>query len=290
MKVHLIDGTYELFRAFYGAPSAKSTKDSEIGATRAFLRSLYRMLQEPDVTHVACAFDHTIESFRNDLFDGYKTGEGIDPALWNQFSWVERAAAALGVVVWPMVEFETDDALATGAARFKNSPDVEQVLICSPDKDFAQCVDESRVVFWDRLRNKTYDRDGVMAKWGIEPQSMPDYLALVGDTADGIPGIEKWGAKSSATVLAHYQHIENIPDDPADWAVNVRGQQRLAEILASQRAEATLYKKLATLRTDVPLREVLDDLDWRGAHKGELLSLCDELRLPNFCDHMSWFS
>ena len=219
MKVHLVDGTYELFRAYYGAPKASAPDGREIGATRGLLRSLHGLCNERDVTHVACAFDHVIESFRNDLFAGYKTGEGIEADLMAQFPLAERACAALGVVTWPMIEFETDDALATAAARFAAAPGVEQVVICSPDKDFAQCVRGQRVVLWDRLRSKIYDDAGVREKWGIAPASMPDWLALVGDTADGIPGIPRWGAKSAATVLAHYGRIEAIPDDDAAWEI-----------------------------------------------------------------------
>lgn len=269
MRVHLIDGTFELFRSFYGGPSRKTADGREVGAARTFARSLQRLLGQPDVTHVAVAFDTVIESFRNTLFDGYKSGEGIDPELWSQAPLVEEAAAALGVVVWPMVEFETDDAIATGAARFAAHASVEQVLICSPDKDFAQCVSE-RVVMWDRIRDLTYDVAGVREKWGIAPESMPDYLALVGDDADGIPGVPKWGAKSSSTVLAHYGHIEAIPTDAADWQVKVRGARGLAESLAAHRDVVGLYKTLATLRTDVPLLEDLATLRYVGPNSDRL--------------------
>ncbi|MEO1481586.1 MAG: 5'-3' exonuclease H3TH domain-containing protein [Myxococcota bacterium] len=263
MRVHLIDGTFELFRSFYGGPSRKSAAGVEVGAARTFARSLQKLLSQPDVSHVAVAFDTVIESFRNQLFDGYKTGEGIDPELWGQAPMVEEAAAALGLTVWSMLEFETDDALATAAARFGEDPAVEQVLICSPDKDFAQCVG-GRVVMWDRIRDVTYDEAGVREKWGIAPSSMPDYLALVGDDADGIPGVPKWGAKSSSTVLNHYHHIESIPEDASEWQVQVRGAKGLAASLDEHREAVGLYKTLATLRRDVPLEEDLEALRYAG--------------------------
>jgi len=286
VRVHLIDGTYELFRSFYGAPAARGPGGAEVGATRGFLRSLYGLLTEPGVTHVACAFDHVIESFRNEIFDGYKTGEGIEPDLKAQFPLVERAAAALGVVSWPMVEFETDDAIATAAARFADDPRVEQIMICSPDKDFAQCVRGDRVVLWDRLRGKIYDEPAVHEKWGVAPDSIPDWLALVGDNADGIPGVPKWGAKSSATVLAEYRHIEDIPADPSHWYIKVRGAQSLGASLRDHTSLAALYKVLATLRTDVPLEEGLDDLAWRGADRPLLESLCADLSYERFVERV----
>lgn len=277
MKVHLIDGTFELFRAHYGAPSARSPDGREVGATRGLLRSLAALLREPDCTHVAVAFDRVIESFRNELFTGYKTGDGIDPDLLAQFPLAERAAAALGVVVWPMVEFEADDALATAAARWADAPDVDTVLICSPDKDLAQCVRGDRVVTFDRIRRRLVDEAAVVAKFGVGPASIPDWLALVGDKADGIPGIPRWGAKSAAAVLARYRHIDAIPDDPAAWDVQVRGAGALAASLRAHRDEAALYRTLATLRTDVPLSESLADLRWRGAHRDAIAAICAEL-------------
>ncbi|HYN03835.1 MAG TPA: 5'-3' exonuclease H3TH domain-containing protein, partial [Vicinamibacteria bacterium] len=219
-----------------------------------------------------------IESFRNQLFAGYKTGEGIDPDLLAQFEPAERAAAALGIVVWPMIEFETDDALATAAARFGDAPGVEQVVICSPDKDLSQCVIGSRVVCRDRRQRTDRDEAGVVTKFGVPPASIPDWLALVGDAADGIPGIPGWGAKSAGTVLARYGRVEAIPDDPAAWDVAVRGRDRLAESLRTRRDDAALYRQLATLRTDVPLAEGLADLEWRGARRGDLEALCREIR------------
>ncbi len=277
MRLHLIDGTYELFRAFYAVPPSASPAGVEVGATRGLLRTLLALLERHQVTHVAAAFDTVIESFRNDLFPGYKTGAGIEPSLLAQFPLAERAAAALGIVVWPMVQFETDDALATAAARFAHDPRVEQILLCSPDKDFAQCVVGKRVVMWDRARDVTYDEPGVRAKWGVEPASIPDWLALVGDDADGIPGVPRWGAKSAALVLARWRHIEAVPAEASAWEVPVRGAAALAESLAAHRDVTPLYKVLATLRRDVPLAESLDDLAWRGADRPRLAALCEEI-------------
>jgi 5'-3' exonuclease len=264
MKVHVVDGTFELFRAYYGSPSRTTAAGFEAGAVHGLVRSLLALLGASDVTHVAIAFDHVIESFRNDLYAGYKTSEGMDPKLFAQFWPVEDACRALGVVTWPMVEFECDDALATAAARFAADPAVEQVVICSPDKDLAQCVRGTRVVCLDRMRGKTLDDDGVRAKFGVGPESIPDWLALVGDSADGFPGIPRWGAKSASAVLAAYERVERIPDDAAAWSVPVRGAAALAESLRTRRAEAALYRRLATLRDDVPLAESLTDLRWRG--------------------------
>jgi 5'-3' exonuclease len=277
VKVHLVDGTFELFRAFFGAPPARDAGGRPVGAVRGLLATLVSLLREPGVTHVACAFDHVIESFRNELFAGYKTGEGVDPDLLAQFHPAERAAAALGIVVWPMVEFETDDALATAAARLRDAPGVEQVVICSPDKDLSQCVVGSRVICRDRLRRFDRDEAGVVAKFGVPPGSIPDWLALVGDSADGIPGIPGWGEKAAGTVLARYPRLEDIPDDAARWEVNVRGRERLAAALRERRDEAALYRRLATLRTDVPLAEGLADLEWRGARRRGLEALCGEI-------------
>lgn len=277
MKVHLLDGTFELFRAYFGAPSMKAPDGREVGAARGLLRSLTAMLRSDDVTHIACAFDHVIESFRNQLFAGYKTGDGVDAALMAQFPLAEACTRALGVVTWPMVEFEADDALATAAARFAEDPAVTQVLLCSPDKDLAWCVRGARVVCLDRLRNKLLDEAGVVEKFGVEPASIPDWLALVGDAQDGIPGVPKWGAKSAAVVLARYKRIDSIPDDVREWDVTVRGAASLAESLKARRDDAKLYRTLATLRTDVPLKETLDDLRWKGADREALTKLCEEL-------------
>jgi 5'-3' exonuclease len=282
MKVHLVDGTYELFRSFYGAPPAKSEQGKEVGATRGLLRNLWSLLHQEGVTHVAVAFDQVIESFRNQLFTGYKTSQGIEPDLWAQFPLAERASQALGIVTWPMVEFEADDALATAAARFAAMPEVEQVVICSPDKDFAQCVQGQRVVLWDRLRGAVLDEAGVLDKFGVPNASIPDYLALVGDTADGIPGIPRWGAKSAATLLRRFGTIDAIPSDPARWDVTVRGAAALAAALNPAREAAALYKKLATLRRDVPLPQSLDDLRWRSVDREALSALCGEISDARF--------
>jgi 5'-3' exonuclease len=235
------------------------------------------LAREPDVTHVAAAFDTVIRSFRNDLYPGYKTDEGVPAELLAQFPMAERALRAIGFVVWPMIEFEADDALATGAARW--SPDVEQVVLCTPDKDLAQCVRTDRVVLRDRRRSLTYDAQGVKAKYGVEPRSIPDWLALVGDSADGFPGLPGWGEKSAAAVLSRWIRLDDIPDDVARWEVKVRGADRLAATLRERRDEALLYRTLATLRTDAPLAESLADLEWRGVPRAEYLALCDELGL-----------
>jgi 5'-3' exonuclease len=276
MKIHLIDGTYELFRNYFGAPKRKSPDGREVGATVGLLRSLVALLAVPGTTHVACAFDHVIESFRNTLFPAYKTGEGIEPDLLTQFPLAEEAVSALGLVVWPMVEFEADDALATAAARFKDAKGVEQVVICSPDKDLAQSVQGKKVVCWDRRRDIVYDEEGVVKKFGVRPESIPDWLALVGDAADGYPGIQGWGAKSASVVLSRFRHLESIPQDSGQWRVKVGRAPYLSENLENHRTEALLYRKLATLREDVPLEEKLDDLKWRGAEE-RLKLLCHDL-------------
>jgi 5'-3' exonuclease len=265
MKIYLVDGTYELFRHHFGAPPRKSPDGREVGATVGLLRTLLLLLSDPDVTHLACAFDHPIESFRNDLFPGYKTGEGVDPDLLAQFSLAEEAVSALGIVIWPMDEFEADDALATAVSRFMSETKVDQIVLCSPDKDLMQLVSGSKVVSWDRRREIVTDEAGVIEKYGVGPGSIPDWLALVGDSADGIPGIPAWGAKSSTVVLARYKHIENIPEDYETWEVNVRGAKRLAENLNPERETAIFYRQLTTLRDDVPLIETFEDLEWRGA-------------------------
>jgi 5'-3' exonuclease len=286
VKIHLVDGTYELFRAYYGAPPALDPDGREVGATRGLLRSLLSLMRQDDVTHIACAFDHVIESFRNELFSGYKTGEGIEPELWAQFELAERATEALGIVSWPMVTFEADDALAAAAARFKDAPQVEQVVICSPDKDLAQSVVGKLVVCYDRRRQKLLDERGVEEKFGVSPESIPDWLGLVGDAADGIPGIPGWGAKSSSRILARYRHIEEIPEEAFLWDVSVQGAKRLAASLRGHREEARLYRRLATLRTDVPLTETLEDLRWKGARREQLEDLCREIGDRSFLDRI----
>jgi 5'-3' exonuclease len=277
MQIHLIDGTYELFRAFYAAPPARGPQGMEVGAARVLVRSLYGWLKGAGVTHAAVAFDTVIESFRNELFDGYKTGEGIDPALWAQFPLAERVTRALGIVTWSMIDFEADDALATMAARAAIDPRVERVLIVTPDKDLAQCVQGERVVGLDRHRKLVLDAAGVVAKFGVPPAAIPDYLALVGDTADGIPGVPRWGAKSAAALLSRFGTLEQIPAAVRDWGVPVRGAEALALSLAEHREAAELYRRLATLRLDVPLAETVDDLAWPGADRARLVELCAEL-------------
>jgi 5'-3' exonuclease len=286
-RVHLVDGTYELFRAYFGAPKALSRSGVEVGATRGILRSLFALLNEPGVTHVACAFDHVIESFRNDLFDGYKTSQGVPDDLMSQFSLAERATHALGIVVWPMVEFEADDAIAAAADRWRETPDIEQIVLCTPDKDMAQCVRGSQVVCLDRLRRRVLDEAGVVEKFGVPPASIPDWLALVGDSADGYPGVPRWGTKSAAAVLAVYGHLEAIPDRESEWRVTVRGAAALAASLREHRDEAYLYRLLATLRSDVPIAEELDDLRWQGARHQELVALCRDIDDEGFVERVT---
>lgn len=263
MEVHLIDGTYELFRHYYALPSVRDADGREIGAARGVVSSVLRMMKA-GATHVAVATDKIIESFRNQLWDGYKTGEGIEPDLWAQFPLLEEALAAAGVTVWAMVEFEADDALAAGALAASRDPRVERVFICTPDKDLAQCVVGTRVVQLDRRKNLICDEAGVLQKFGVLPSSIPDYLALVGDSADGYPGLQGWGAKSSAAVLAKFLHLESIPADFRDWHVNVANTSSLAATLLRDRDRALLFRTLATLRTDIPLFDDVDQLRWRG--------------------------
>ena len=281
MKIYLVDGTYELFRNHFGAPPKKAPDGREVGATLGLLRGLLALLANPEASHVAVAFDHVIESFRNDLYPGYKTGAGVDPALTAQFPLAEEAAAALGLVVWPMVEFEADDALATATTRYKNDPAVDQIVICSPDKDLAQLVSGSRIVCWDRRRDIILDEPGVVEKFGVLPQSIPDWLALVGDAADGFPGIPGWGAKSASAVLTRYQHLESIPGDLAEVGLGPSRAARLAESLAGRWKEALLFRQLATLRVDAPIGESLEDLRWQGATE-HLKEVCRRLGDENF--------
>ena len=275
MLLHLLDGTYELFRSYYGVPPRTAPDGMEVGAVRGIIESTLALVLDDGVTHLGVATDTVIESFRNDMFAGYKTGEGIEPALWAQFPLAERALRAIGVTVWGMIEFEADDALATAAARWMN--DVDQVVILSPDKDLMQCVEGDRVVTFNRRERKRFAQEDVREKFGIYPHSIPDYLALVGDTADGVPGLPGWGAKSSSVVLFEYDHLESIPDDAADWNVKVRGAEKLAATLRAHREEAALYRALTTLRRDVPLAESLEDLRWRGVVMSEFEPLCREL-------------
>jgi 5'-3' exonuclease len=263
MRVFLVDGTYELFRHYYGVPPHRTAEGAEVAATRGVLWSMLRLLEQ-GVTHLGVATDHVIESFRNDLWPGYKSSAGLDPQLLGQFGLLEVALEAMGVVVWPMVELEADDALAGAAAAAADDPQVEQVVICTPDKDLAQCVRDGRVVQLDRRGTVVYDEARVTAKFGVGPPSIPDYLALVGDTADGYPGLPGWGARSTATVLAHYTHIEQVPDLPGQWAVPVRGRAGLAATLRANRPAAMLFKDLATLRVDRSLLPEVDALRWTG--------------------------
>ncbi len=265
-RLHVVDGTYELYRAHFSKRPGKIAPDGlDVKGTAGVMSSLLALLADPDegVTHLAVAFDNPIESFRNDLFAGYKTGEGMDPVLVAQMDLVETAVEVLGIPVWSMSEYEADDALASAAVRYAGMAD--QVRIMTPDKDLGQCVRDPVVVQVDRMRDRVIDEAGVLERNGVAPASIPDWLALVGDTADGIPGLPGFGAKSSAALLNVYGTIEAIPDDHVEWVVKVRGAERLAGVLAEQRTEALLYKDLATLRTDVPLQETFDDLEWSGA-------------------------
>lgn len=261
MKVYLVDGTYELFRHYFAVPKARDARGREVGAVRGVLASLLAMMRE-GVTHIGVATDHVIESFRNQLWAGYKTGEGVEPDLLSQFPILEDVLTAAGLVVWPMVEFEADDALASAAFLALKDTSVEQVVICTPDKDLAQCVQGSRVVQLVRRTGVTIDEAGVVAKFGVGPTSIPDYLALVGDSADGFPGLPGWGAKSSAAVLRKFVHLEAIPDSAEDWQANVMNASSLAATLAHHRKLALLFRTLATLRTDIALFENVDTLRW----------------------------
>lgn len=277
MKIHLIDGTYELFRAHFGAPPKKSLSGQEVGATLGLIRSLLMLLQTEGVTHVAVAFDHVIESFRNKMYAGYKTSEGVDPIILNQFEIAERAVSALGVPVWSMVKFEADDAIATAVTKFKKEKSVEQVIICSVDKDLTQMVEGKKVICWDRRREIHLDEKGVVQKFGVKPESIPDYLALVGDSADGYPGIKGWGEKSTSAILAKYKHIESIPKDPKKIPLSLGRATTLLENLQANYKDALLFKELSTLRQDVPLKESLKDLEWKGATE-KFKRVCVELR------------
>lgn len=262
IEVHLIDGTYELFRHFYAVPSRRTESGQEVAAVRGVLGSVIGLL-EAGATHLAVATDHIIPSFRNALWAAYKDGSEVDPEIAQQFEPLEKGLQALGIEVWPMVEFEADDALAAGAAMASRDDRVEKVLICTPDKDLAQCVG-GKILQWDRRKDLVFDEGAVVQKYGVTPESIPDYLALVGDTADGFPGLSGWGPKSSATVLHYYRSIEMIPDDSARWEVAVRGSEKLASTLADQRDLALLFKQIATVRTDAPVATNVDELAWMG--------------------------
>ena len=267
LEIHLIDGTYELFRHYFAVPPAKDQDGREVGAVRGVLASVLGMIHG-GATHVAVATDHVIESFRNGLWPGYKTSEGVPDDLLEQFPLLEDVLQSAGVVVWPMVEFEADDALAAGAAAAARDDRVERVILCTPDKDLAQCVRGTRVVQLNRRTKETVDQEGVVKKFGVEPESIPDYLALVGDSADGYPGLPGWGAKSSAAVLRKFRHLESIPTDWREWSVNVTGAATLAATLSGHREEAGLFRTLATLRTDIPLFADVEELRWNGPRPG----------------------
>ena len=276
MKIHLVDGTYELFRAHFGAPPKRSLSGQEVGATVGLLRSMLLLLSDPEVTHVAVAFDHVIESFRNKMYKGYKSSEGVDRIILEQFPLAEAAVKALGLVTWPMVKFEADDAIASAVAKFKKVKSVEQIIICSVDKDLTQMVEGDRVICWDRRREILLNEKGVIEKFGVPPESIPDFLALVGDSADGYPGIQGWGEKSTSTVLANYRHIESIPNDPAKLGLGLGRATTLLENLRNNYKDALLFRELSTLRRDVPIKENLADLKWRGA-TAKLKKVCKEL-------------
>jgi 5'-3' exonuclease len=281
MDIYLIDGTYELFRYFYAVPSAKDTCGQEIGAVRGVLGSVLSMI-EGGATHVGVATDHVIESFRNDLYLDYKTSEGVDPALLSQFPILEHALQSMGVLVWPMIEFEADDALASAAAKSAQDDRARRVIICTPDKDLSQCVVGSRVVQLDRRRDALRDEAGVIAKFGIKPSSIPDYLAVVGDSADGYPGIAGWGSKTAAAVFSQYPHLEDIPKDWRHWDPMVRRARPLAESLFAAWEDALLFRTLATLRVDVPVFTSIDDLLWRGPAE-DFKRTCERMKAPNLC-------
>ena len=276
MEVYLVDGTYELFRAYFAMPNLEAPDGRPSGAVRGLVQSLLSLLRESEVTQVGCAFDSEIRSFRNDLFSGYKTGEGTPEDLLAQFPVAERAVAALGIRVWPMVEFEADDAIATAVAQLRGDASVERIVICSPDKDLSQLVEGERIVCLDRRKGEVIDEKGVTTKFGVPPISIPDLLALTGDAADGIPGLPRWGAKSSAAVLARYGRLEDIPTS-GPWEATVRGASSLQDILAEEIDNALLYRDLATLRLDAPINASLRDLQWDGVPRGEFVSLCEEL-------------
>jgi len=279
MDIYLIDGTYELFRYFYAVPSAKDTGGQEIGAVRGVLGSILSMI-EGGATHVGVATDHVIESFRNDLYLGYKTSEGVDPALLSQFLLLEEALQSMGVLVWPMIKFEADDALASAAAKAAQDDRARRVIICTPDKDLSQCVVGSRVVQLDRRRDTLRDEAGVITKFGIKPSSIPDYLAVVGDSADGYPGIAGWGSKAAAAVFSQYPHLENIPKDWHHWDPMIRRARPLAESLFSAWEDALLFRTLATLRVDVPVFISVNDLLWRGPAE-DFKRTCGRLKAPD---------
>lgn len=285
MNVHLIDGTYELFRYFFAVPSAKDDTGQEIGAVRGVLGSVFSMI-EAGATHLGVATDHVVESFRNDLYAGYKTSEGVPPELLSQFPILEDALSAMGVKVWPMTYFEADDALASAAAKSARDPQVDQILICTPDKDLAQSVVGNKVVQVDRRRNIVRDEAAIEAKFGVKPESIPDYLAVTGDSADGYPGIAGWGAKAAAAVFSRYVHLENIPKDSRDWDPSIKRAKALAESLFGSWNDAVLFRALATLRLDAPVFESMDELKWEGP-RPEFEKFCNRIRATDLCRRLA---
>lgn len=279
MDVYLVDGTYELFRHFFAVPAAKDASGQEIGAVRGVLTSVVSMI-ERGATHIGIATDHVVESFRNDLYPGYKTAEGVPPELLSQFPILEEALEVMGILVWPMVYYEADDALASAAAKAAQEVGVNQVFICTPDKDLGQCVVGTRVVQLDRRQNIVRDEAGVVTKFGVKPQSIPDYLAVVGDSADGYPGVTGWGAKAGAAVLSQYSHFEAIPKDWREWHPSIRKARLLSESLFSAWNDAILFRTLATLRLDVPGFAKVDDLRWKGPRTG-FAEYCDRMKAPD---------
>lgn len=279
MNVYLVDGTYELFRHFFAVPQSQDASGQEIGAVRGVVASVLSMM-EKGATHLGVATDHVVESFRNDLYPGYKTSEGVPPELLSQFPIVEEALQALGVVVWPMTYFEADDALAAAAAKAAADHRVERVFICTPDKDLAQCVQGTRVIQLDRRRELIRDEAGIEAKFGVQPESIPDYLALVGDSADGYPGIAGWGEKGASIVLSQYRHLEDIPKDWHSWPASLRRARGLAETLFAEWDQALLFRMLATLRLDVPVFQTVDALQWSGA-RPEFVGICERIKAPD---------
>jgi len=284
MDVHLIDGTYELFRYYFAVPAAQDTAGREIGAVRGVLRSVLSMIEQ-GATHLGVATDHVVESFRNHLYAGYKTAEGVDPQLLSQFPLLEEALDAMGITVWPMIEFEADDALASAAAKAACDARVHQVILCTPDKDLGQCVAGTRVVQLDRRRGMVRDEAGVIAKFGVPPESIPDYLALVGDAADGFPGVAGWGEKAASEMLSRWSHLENIPKDWHAWNAPLRNAGRLAASLFDSWDDALLFRTLATLRRDAPVFEAVDDLRWQGPRLS-FAELCRAMRASDLFDRV----
>jgi 5'-3' exonuclease len=280
MKLHLVDATFELFRAYYSRPPRRAPDGRPVNAVQGLVDSMLSLLREPDLSHIGAATDYVIESWRNDFYPGYKTSAGMDPDLLAQFRDAERALVALGIKTWPMVPDEADDAIATAVARFGDDPRLEQIVVCSVDKDLSQLVHGDRIVLRDRMRRITYDEAGVIDKFGVPPESIPDYLALVGDSSDGYPGLPGWGAKSAGAVLSKFRHIDAIPPSALDWELDIRNASRLAATLEERRDEALLYRTLATLNRDSDLGETtrtLDDLEWHGVPRASFIGLCDEL-------------